>query len=206
MTPLRLLALLLLSLVLLPGARATPHLMDNEAFQECEAEAFLALVIARNAMHLGTSQAAQRAVPSNGEFALATIDEVYETLARTGSRDHGGFAATKFYACNSRGPLGLPENRNAAAVCLARQDLVFFLNAERVRGRAPTEAVARVKQLFGQSSPAVYPPALIDQLAPMVYRVQSGDDEYELRRFVFETCLFPREWQAWYEATQKPAP
>lgn len=196
---------LLLSLLLLTPARAAPHLMDQEGFQACEAEAFLALVVARNAMHLGNSQASQRAVPSNGDFALATIDEVYETLARTGSKDHGGFAAAKFYQCSERERLGLRANPSGAAVCLARQDLVFFLHAERLRGRAPAEAVARVKQLFGPSSPAVYPPALIDQLAPMVYRVQSGDDEYELRRFVFETCLFPSEWQAWYESTQQPA-
>lgn len=194
---------LVLPLVSMAPAPALPHVFDQPAFQQCEAEAFLALVVARNAMHLGNSKETQLAVRSNGEFAIATIEEVYSEMRRSGTRDHGSFAARKFYRCAQRSGLPLREDIAAAGVCLARQDIVFFVNVDRQRGRPPAEAGARAKDLMSKSSASVYPEALVDQLVPMVYRVASDDDEYELRQFVFETCLLPEAWKAWFEASQK---
>ena len=69
-------------------------------------------------------------------------------------------------------------------------------------GRRPRRCPG-VRGILGGSSTAVYPAALIDRLVPMVYRVATPDDDHELRQLVFETCLFPEEWQAWYQATQR---
>lgn len=194
---------LVLIFALQTPVQAQSHVFDNPDFQQCEAEAFLALVVARNAMHLDNTKETQLAVPSNGEFAVATIEEVYAEVARSGTRDHGGFAAKKFYQCVQRSGLPLRERIAEAGVCLARQDIVFFVNVDRQRGRSQAEAGLRAKNLLSKRSNGVYPEALIDQLVPMVYRVASGDDEYELRQFVFQTCLLPEEWQAWYAASQK---
>ena len=79
---------------------------------------------------------------------------------------------------------------------------MFYATGERVRGRPQAEALSRVREILGKSSRAVYPVALIDQIVPMVYRVATPDDDHELRQLVFETCLFPEDWQAWYQATQ----
>ncbi len=185
-------------------ARAQALLFDQPAFRHCEAEAFLALVVARNAMHLDNSKATQLAVKSNGAFTIAAIEEVYADIARSGTRDHGGFAARKFYECVKREGLPLDEKPSAAAVCLARQDIVFFLNVDRQRGRTQADAGVRIKGLLSKSSKTVYPEALIDQLLPMVYRISSDDDEYDLRQFVFETCLMPEDWTAWFKASQEP--
>lgn len=38
--------------------------------------------------------------------------------------------------------------------------------------------------------------------APMTYRVKDFDDDYQLRQMVFETCLLPEGWKAWYQAAQ----
>jgi hypothetical protein len=89
-----------------------------------------------------------------------------------------------------------------ATVCLARHDIVFYVTADRLRGTPQAEAVPRIKSYLGKSSKAVYPEPLMEQLVPMVYRVASPDDDYQLRQIVFETCLFPEEWQAWYQATE----
>ncbi|MCX2863437.1 hypothetical protein OOZ63_16525 [Paucibacter sp. PLA-PC-4] len=204
--------LFLTSLVLLPLALcsasvgAATLLMDRPEFQRCEAEAFTALVIARNAMHLNMSQQSQLDVKSNGDFSVATIKEVYAEIDRSASRDHGGFAARKFYQCAKREGMDLVEDLKAAPVCLARQDIVFFVNAERAGARPQDEAGGRIKNLLSRSSQAVYPGALIDKLVPMVYRVQSDDDEYQLRQFVFETCLFPEDWNAWFKSVQTDKP
>ncbi len=204
--------LLLSSLALLPlalcsaSAGAAALLMDRPEFQQCEAEAFTALVIARNAMHFKMSQQSQLDVKSNGDFSVATIKEVYAEMDRSGSQDHGGFAARKFYQCTKREGLDLVEDLKAAPVCLARQDIVFFVNADRARARPQDEAGGRIKNLLSRRPQAVYPEALIDKLVPMIYRVQSDDDEYQLRQFVFETCLFPEDWNAWFKSVQTARP
>ena len=184
------------------AANAQSLLFEHPAFRQCEAEAFVSLVIARNAMHLGNSKQSQLDVKSNGAFSLAAINEVYAEMDQSGSKDHGNFAARKFYQCAKREGLNVAEDVKSAAVCLARQDIVFFVNVDRERGRPQAEAAGRIKSFLSKSSKTVYPDALIDQLVPMVYRATSSDDEYQLREFVFETCLLPEDWNAWYKASQ----
>jgi len=199
---LRRLLLVCLLAVSSASAFAQDLLIARQAFRTCEAEAFIALLIARNAMHLGDTRESLLANPSTGERQAAMINEVFDEMSRTGSKDHGGYAARKFYQCAKREGLGLTENPGAA-VCLARHDIVFFITIDRNKGVPQAEALARIKRFLGNSSNAVYPPALIDQLVPMTYRVASMDEDFLLRRLVFETCLFPEEWKAWYEATQR---
>jgi hypothetical protein len=184
-------------------ARAADLLMEKAAFQQCETEAFIALIIARNGMHLKDTRESLLAIKSNGDFQIRTINQLFDEMQATGSKDHGGFAARKFYECAGRERLGLKEDVPGATVCLARHDIVFYATGERVRGRPQAEALSRVREILGRSSSAVYPAALIDQIVPMVYRVATPDDDYELRQLVFETCLFPEDWQAWYQATQR---
>ena len=183
-------------------ARAADLLMEKAAFQQCETEAFIALIVhPRNGMHLKDTRESLLAIKSNGDFQIRTINQLFDEMQATGSRDHGGFAARKFYECAGRERLGLKEDVPGATVCLARHDIVFYATGERSRAAAGRSAVAG-REILGKSSRAVYPAALIDQIVPMVYRVASPDDDHELRQLVFETCLFPEEWQAWYEATQ----
>ena len=34
----------------------------------------------------------------------------------------------------------------------------------------------------------------------MIYRNTSSNGFFEIRRFMFESCLFPAEWKAWWDA------
>ena len=133
----------------------------------CEAEAFLSLVIARNAMHLGNSKQIQLDVKSNGPFSVAAINEVYAEIDQSNTKDHGSFAARKFYQCTRREGVTVAEDVRSASVCLARQDIVFFLNVDRERGRSQADAAARIKGFLSKSSKGVYPEELVDQLVPM---------------------------------------
>jgi hypothetical protein len=192
------------AIFLSPPARSAELLLDKPAFQQCEAEAFIALIIARNGMHLKDTRASLLAIKSNGDFQVRTINQLFDEIEATGSKDHGGFAARKFDECAKREGLEIKADPSGAAVCLARHDIVFFATAERGKGTPQPEAQARVRRLFAASSKSVYPDALIDQLVPMTYRVKNFDDDYQLRQMVFETCLFPEDWKAWYEAAQAP--
>ena len=55
----------------------------------------------------------------------------------------------------------------SASVGLARQDIVFFLNVDRERGRSQADAAARLKGFLSKSSKGVYPEELVDQLVPI---------------------------------------
>jgi hypothetical protein len=185
-----------------PAAGAAELLLEQPAFQQCEAEAFIALIIARNGMHLKDTRESLLAIKSNGDFQVGTINQLFDEIAATGSKDHGGFAARKFYECARRERLAVKEDASGAAVCLARHDIVFFATAERNKGTPAAEAVTRVRRHFSASSKAVYPDPLVEQLVPMTYRVKDFEDDYQLRQMVFETCLLPEDWKAWYQAAQ----
>lgn len=180
-------------------------LVRKPEFTTCEVEAFVAVGIARNAIVLKETQASMLAVKTNGPLQVAMINEVFERMKTQNLRDHGLFAAEKFYQCTQRQKLPVSRNLNGASVCLARQDILFYLNASRLKGQTEADAVFRVKGQFEKSSQAIYPDSLIDQLAPMAYRAISDNGAFELRRFAFETCLFPKDWTAWYNSMQ-PAP
>jgi len=195
------LALIALITAVSSPAYAEGLLLDRSGYKLCELEAFTALIIARNGMHLGNTRESLLSLKSNGEFAIATINELYDEIAKTGSKDHGGFAARKFYACAKREVLAVGENVDGARVCLRRHDIVFYVYSDRLKGRSEAEALGRIKR-FLAAQPQVYPPALIDQIVPMVYRATTDDLEFELRQLIFQSCLFPADWKAWYATVQ----
>jgi hypothetical protein len=200
-----LLALLVAGLPLAAHAQAT-LLMDRPGFRQCEWEGFTSLIIARNAMQLKDTRESLLAVKSNGPFVIATINELFDEMEKTGGRNHGVFAAKKFYQCAKRENLPIAEGPPNAWICLARQDILFYANTDRVKGRSPDESRRRLKAYLGDISETVYPPALVDRLVPMVYNAADDDDELELRRLVFESCLFPDDWKAWFPVNRPGQP
>ncbi len=183
-----------------PAAAAPPaqdFLVRRSAFTGCELEGFMALTAARNALvfHATKESLVGDAAPASWRSQM-----VEDLFARKDRLDnHASFAAEKFYACADREQLGLAKNPGAW-VCLARVDIVFFLDTDRRKGRPREEAVARFEKTFAAVPKEVYPDELVEKLAPMVYRISSDEDEYDLRRFVFETCLFPDDWKRWWDA------
>lgn len=205
MHPLKLVALLIL-LAPFSSANSAELLLERQDFRACETQAMTALVIARKAMHLNNSKQSLLDLESNREFEIASINEVFDEIARTGSKNHGGFAAKKFFECTKRAGLPVKENLDDATFCLARQDIVFYLNIDRERGHSEGEAGERLRKLLSKSSKSAYSDAMIDILVPIVYRVTDNDDEYKLRRYVFETCYLPDDWKAWDKSIQSAKP
>lgn len=191
--------------IVITAALATAHadelLLDRPGFQKCELEAFTALIIARNGMYLGNTRESLLSLKSNDEFSIATINELYDEIAKTAGKDHGGFAARKFYQCAKREGLAVEGNVDGARVCLRRHDIEFYVYSDRLKGRPEEEALGRIKRYLGKE-PLVYPPALIDKIVPMVYRATTDDLEFQLRQLIFESCLFPDDWKAWYATVQ----
>ena len=196
MRPHKFIALLIL-LAPFSSANSMRLLLEREDFRECEGQAMTALSIARNGMHLKNSKQSTLDFKSNAEFEKSTIKEVDEEIKRSGSKDHAVFAARKFFECTRRSGLPIKEDLYAATFCLARQDILFHLRIDREQGLPEGEAGERIRRRFSNSSRSVYSEAIIERLVPIVYKVADDEDEYKLRRYVFETCYLPDDWEAW---------
>ena len=133
----------------------------------------------------------------------AMLEELYARKEDGTLRDYPSFAEEKFYQCTDAEGLALDKKLGGGTICLARLDIVYFLDGYRMQGVPPVQALARFKRTFASSPKDAYPDALVEQLVPMVYRATTSEDNYELRRFVFETCLFPEEWKVWSQSTRR---
>jgi len=187
------------------GGRAAPtqdHLVRRPDFTQCELEGFIALAAARGAFAFHVSKE-QALAATKVASTQAMIEDLYAAKESGAVRNHASFAERRFYACADARRLGIEKKPGGAAVCLAHLDIVFYLDAWREKGETQEEALAHFRRSFANSPRDIYPDALADALAPMVYRATTSDDDYELRRFVFESCLFPDEWKAWWESTRR---
>ncbi|WP_394825663.1 hypothetical protein [Pendulispora albinea] len=174
--------------------------MEDPTFEVCEREAFMSLLAARNALLFHSSRESLPGANSDDLFIIPMINESYGKMKNEDLSNHGVFAAEKFYQCADREKLSVSKDPDGAAVCLGRHDILFFLDAGRREGQTQEQAKARTKSILKRDLTSTYPSALIDELTPMVYRTNSADENYALRRFVFETCLFPTEWKAWWNS------
>lgn len=175
-------------------------LVRDPAFLLCEAEALVAHDAARQTLLFDQGQEDMLANAKGDASMTRLINEIFRQIREEGLKEHAKFASAQFYQCVEREQLPVVRNPGGAAVCLARTDLVFFLNADRQRGKTPEQANESLKDYVRSASQAVYPPELIDQLTPMAYRIKNEDDHYEVRQFVFETCLVPKEWKDWWNS------
>jgi hypothetical protein len=182
------------------AGRSTGFLVRDPAFTLCELESFVALTTARNAIVFGQAETTLLATNGNDPAKAAMIGELFGRMREQGLRNYPQFGAEKFYQCTEREKLPVAKRMNAASVCMARQDIPFYLYANKTRGLSQADAVVATRKVLANQPKDVYPDALIDELAPMIYRSTSSDGFFEIRRFMFESCLFPVEWKAWWEA------
>lgn len=199
-----------LSLVLCATARAAApalpgdaFLVRQPAFTECELETFIALNSSRNAMAFGTPRE-KALTPTETPLLASTveiIESAYTRMRQENLRDYYRFTAEHFLQCAARRQLPVPA-ADVTKACVARQDIVFLLTVHRAAKLSQAEAVTKVQAELTPRSATVFPPALIASYGNMVYRGTPGGDDFELRRLVFESCLFQDEWQAWWKNEQ----
>ncbi|MES9991591.1 MAG: hypothetical protein ABW098_06520 [Candidatus Thiodiazotropha sp.] len=185
-------------------AKPVPHeyLVRKPSFTNCELEALITHTAGRQAIVFKATQESLLATKNARAFQKDMINELFARINDNGFRDYPMFAAEKFYQCIEREGVSIKKNLGGAAVCLARQDIPFYLYAKKQSGSTLEETTAFVKKLYENSSKEIYPETLIEQTAKMVYRAKNTNDFYNIRRLSFETCLFPKEWKAWWESQQ----
>ncbi len=179
-------------------APAAP-LVRQPGFVQCETYGFTALDAARNAMAYGESEQKLEADNAGYPETQALVHKLFQAL-QGGLKNHDQFAVAEFYGCADQQKLKLTQDLDKATVCFARTDVVFVLYADKLDGRSEAEALTDVQQRFAKAPAGMYPAPLLKELAPLTYKVSDLDGFHALRDYVFERCLFPAEWQAWWDS------
>lgn len=182
-----------------PPPSNTPEssfLVRSPSFSTCELEGFISLGLARAAMVFKTPK--ENLLRDNPDaFQTATINELFSEATTSTIKNYFSFGAKKFYDCVSRENIDIPINPSDAATCYAHHEIQFFASVSKSKKLNQEMALARVKQHLAS---VPLSPKLIEEVVAMEYRTENVDDEFELRRFIFESCLLPDQWSEWYQS------
>lgn len=180
------------------------YLVVQRDFIVCELEAFITLTAARSAITFNASKESLLSAKKTGEFQIGMINELFERVETEDFKNYPKFAAEKFYQCTERKALPITKRMDAASLCLARQDIGFYLLALKRKGRTQAESSDMVKKMYEKNPEGLFPDKLIDATANMVFQSTNTDEDYfRLRKLSFETCLFPEEWKAWWNSQER---
>jgi len=170
-----------------PPPQATPSTEAREAFRACDAQAFLALSMARNYLMTGRNRELVRPHVQGNPLGEAMAEEMY-SKGETGQLGHPGqFAADVLFRCAAETKLRVGASRPRVATCFTRTDVAFFMHAERERGVVRQQAVSNVlKRLTVRE---LYPTALVNSVAEAVYKPAKLPDLQRLMGALAWTCI-----------------
>jgi hypothetical protein len=170
-----------------PKPPAAPATEAREAFRVCDAQAFLALSMARNYLMTGRNRELVRPHVQGNPMGEAMAEEMY-SQADAGQIGHPGqFAADVLFRCAADTKLRVGASRSHVAKCFTRTDVAFFLHGEREKGVVRQLAVSNVlKRLTVRD---LYPTALVNSVAEAVYTPAKSPDLQRLMGALAWTCI-----------------
>jgi len=160
---------------------------SRQAFRTCDAQAFLALSMARNYLMSGRNKALVAPYLEGSAEGQAMAEELYRRVDAGEIHQPGQFAADVLFRCAQANGLRVGTTRPRAALCFTRTDVPFFMHSERsqhvIRQRAISNVLARltVREL--------YPTALVQQVAEAVYAPPELPDLRRLMGAVAWSCI-----------------
>jgi len=172
------------------ASRAQPSVASRAAFQACDAQAFLALNIARNYMMSGRKKELVEPYIKDDPLGRAMADEVYGQVDAGLVHHPGELAADALFKCAAEQKMTVGAPRQQVALCFTRTDVAFFLHLERSQQVVRQSAVPKV--LGRLTSRELYPVALVNQVAEAVYAPPELPDLQQLMRSVAWTCINQR--------------
>ncbi|HEX6722545.1 MAG TPA: hypothetical protein VF107_13350 [Burkholderiaceae bacterium] len=159
----------------------------RDAFRACDAQAFLALNIARNYLMSDRNRGLVMPQVEGSEIGRAMAEDLFDRVDRGQIRHPGQFAADTLFKCARELNLRVGASKEQAAVCFTRTDVPLLLHAERVKGTARQKALANVSGKLTQRT--LYPMSLIQQVADAVYRPEKVPDVQQLMGAVAWGCI-----------------
>lgn len=184
---------LVLGLAACAGARATGD-AAREAFRACDAQAFLALNIARNYLMSERNRSLVMPYVEGSPMAQAMAEELFRRVEAGEIRHPGQFAADTLFQCAAEMKMRVGASRARAALCFTRTDIAFFLHAERDKKVVRQQAVSNVSKRL--SVRGLYPTALINSVAAAVYTPAQPPDLRQLMGAVAWGCIHDQSAEA----------
>ena len=171
-------------------AWAQPSDGARDAFRACDAQAFLALNIARNYLMSDRNRALVLPHVEGSEIGRAMAEDLFDRVEKGEIRHPGQFAADTLFKCARDLKLRVGASREHAAVCFTRTDVAFLLDVERSKGIERQRAVANVSGKL--KARTLYPMSLIHQVAEAVYTPPKAPDLRQLMGAVAWGCINQR--------------
>jgi hypothetical protein len=177
----------LLALLITGASHAQASDAARSAFKACDAQAFLALSIARNYLMSDRNRSLVMPYVEGSAIGKAMAEDLFQRVESGEVRHPGQFAADELFKCAEKLNLRVGASRTDAAVCFTRTDVAFFLHAQRAKGVKRQQAVSSTTATLKVRE--LYPVALINQVAEAVYRPAQPPDLRQLMGNVAWGCI-----------------
>jgi len=168
-------------------ARAQSTAASRDAFRACDAQAFLALNIARNYLMSNRNRDLVLPQVESSPIGRAMAEDLFQRVETGEIRHPGQFAADTLFKCAGELKLRVGAAREHAAVCFTRTDVAFLLHVERSKGTERQKAVSNVSSKLTLRT--LYPRELINQVAEAVYKPAQPPDLRQLMGAVAWGCI-----------------
>jgi hypothetical protein len=172
------------------SAHAQPAETARDAFRACDAQAFLALNIARNYLMSDRNRALVLPHVEGSEIGRKMADDLFDRVEKGEVRHPGQFAADTLFRCASELKLRVGAGKEQAAVCFTRTDVAFLMDIERSKGVERQKAVSNVSSKL--TARALYPMSLIQQVAGAVYTPAKPPELRQLMGSIAWGCINQR--------------
>jgi hypothetical protein len=140
---------------------------QHDAFRACDAQAFLALSIARNYLMSNRDRSLVMPYVEGSTLGRAMAEDLFDRVESGEIRHPGQFAADTLFKCAGDLKLRVGASKEHAAVCFTRTDVAVLLDGERSKGTPRQKAVANVSAKL--TARTLYPMGLINQVAEAIY-------------------------------------
>jgi hypothetical protein len=172
-------------------ARAqTPERGRLEAFRACDAQAFLALGIARNYLMSNRDRSLVMPYVEGSALGKAMAEDLFDRVESGEIRHPGQFAADTLFKCAGELKLRVGASKEHAALCFTRTDVAVLLDGERSKGTARQKAVANVSARL--TARTLYPMGLINQVAEAIYAPPKAPELRQVMGSLAWQCIHNR--------------
>jgi hypothetical protein len=169
---------------------AAPASAAQAAFRLCDSRTFVASSMARTYLYEGRDRQKVIALVNNDNWARPLAENLMRRVDASEIKHPAQFAAEILFQCAITEAIQVGASRTEVQVCLARTDIAAELHAARLQGTSRVQAVARTRGRL--KPPELYPPAMVDTVADIVYSAKTMPSLRALSSEVLWGCLAAR--------------
>lgn len=173
-----------------PSRPAAPASAAKAAFRLCDSRTFAALAMGRTYLYEGRDRQKVLALVKDHDWARPLAENLVRRADAGEIKHPAQFATEVLFQCAINETIQVGGSRTDAQVCLARTDIAAELHAARAQGVSRAQAVGRTTGRL--KPPELYPPAIVNTVADVVYGAQTLPSLRTLSSEVLWGCMAAR--------------